>query len=78
MRIRKNESIDLDLPALKTHANKLLPAGDSATFSIDADGKLMMEIYDGDVMVMSFSMNGINQETAMKRITHKLKEFENG
>lgn len=77
-RFKKNESIELDLKALKAYANKALPAGDSAAFSMDSNGLLMMEIYDGDVMVMTFPMDVSTDEDAKARIDSKLKGFENG
>lgn len=77
-KFRKQESIELDLKALKAYANKALPAGDSAAFSMDSNGLLMMEIYDGDVMVMTFPMDVPTDEDAKARIDAKLKGFENG
>ena len=77
-KFRKTESIELDLKALKAYANKALPAGYSTAFSMDSNGLLMMEIYDGDVMVMTFPMDVSTDEDAKARIDAKLNGFENG
>lgn len=73
-KFKKNEKNVLDAYALKQYANRSLSAGYSAAVSADEDG-MSIDIYDGDVMIKSISVEGLSQGEAEKAIDAELEGF---
>lgn len=73
-KFKKTEASELDVQALKQYANRSLSAGYSAAVSADEDG-MSLDIYDGDVMIKSISVEGLSQGEAEKTIDAELEGF---
>lgn len=71
-KFHKNESLNLDIPELKAETNRRLPAGYSAACML-SDGGVAMEIYDGDVMIISIPLGGLDQTEALDKIENEIK-----
>ena len=69
-----NEALNLDISELKTETNRRLPAGYSAACMLSDDG-VAMEIYDGDVMIMSIPIGGMEQKDALDKIEKEIEEL---
>lgn len=70
-RFSEKSAYNLDLPELKANVNRRLPAGYSVAVSADSRG-LVMEVYDGDVLIMSVPISGLSQKDAEDKV---LTEF---
>lgn len=69
-----NEALNLDISELKAETNRRLPAGYSAAGMLSDDG-VAMEIYDGDVMIMSIPIGGMEQKDALDKIEKEIEEL---
>lgn len=70
----KNEAINLDIPVLKSETNRRLPAGYSAACML-SDGGIEMDIFDGDVMIISIPLGGLDQTEALDKIENEIKDL---
>lgn len=61
----------LDVVELKKTINRQLPPGYSVAVSADDRG-LLMEVYDGDVLIMSIPIGGLTQEDAENKIMKEI------
>lgn len=73
-KFRKNEALNLDIQELKSETNRRLPAGYSAACMLSEDG-VTMEIYDGDVMIISIPIGGMDQKEALDKIEKEIEEL---
>lgn len=73
-KFHKNEALNLDIQNLKSETNRRLPAGYSATCMLSEDG-VAMEIYDGDVMIISIPIGGMDQKEALDKIEKEIEEL---
>ena len=73
-KFHKNEALNLDIQELKSETNRRLPAGYSAACMFSEDG-VAMEIYDGDVMIISIPIGGMEQKDALDKIEKEIEEL---